>query len=109
MNERVAVQAVQRHLDLLAPDGTLEIVFFGGEPLLNWPLAKKIIQICESKFKQSHGDRNWKYHFTTNLTILPKDLIDWAQRHQISFLVNIDGPEQIHNRTRPALNHRFNS
>ena len=109
MNRRVAEQAVLRHLDLLAPGGTLEIVFFGGEPLLNWPLAKKIIQICESKFKKSHGDRNWKYHFTTNLTVLPKDLIDWAQRYQISFLVNIDGPEQIHNTTRPALNHRFNS
>jgi uncharacterized protein len=89
--------------DSISADGRLEIVFFGGEPLLNWQLAKKVIHYCEDILKLSSPEKIVHYHLTTNLTIFPDDLIEYSLRFGITFLVDIDGPEEIHNITRPFL------
>lgn len=104
MSEKVAFKAVKTTLDSISDNGRLEIVFFGGEPLMNWPLAKKVIEHCETNLKPTNLGKKIHYHLTTNLTILPSDLIETAKRHQITFLVNVDGPEDVHDVTRPFLN-----
>jgi uncharacterized protein len=109
MDDYVAFKAVERGFDLLSSDGTLEIVFFGGEPLLNWSLAKKIIIFSESLILNKFPGKQCKYHLTTNLTIFPDDLLDYVSNYDISFLIDIDGPEELHNFTRPAINKEINS
>ncbi len=109
MEEKVAFQAVDRSLDSLTDDGNLEIVFFGGEPLLNWPLAKKVILFCESQMREKYPRKTWKYHLTTNLTVFPDDLIEWSKRYNVSYLVDVDGPPELHNYTRPSLDGSFDS
>jgi uncharacterized protein len=104
MKEEVAYKSVERCLDSLSSGGKLEIVFFGGEPLLNWPLAKKVITYCENNLVEKNKDKEIRYHITSNLTILPSDLIEWAKRYNITFLCDIDGPEDIHNECRPYKN-----
>lgn len=106
MTEEVAYKSVERCLESLNPGGTLEIVFFGGEPLLNWPLAKKVITHCEKHLKKKFTDKDFRYHITSNLSILPDDLIEWAKKYNITFLCDIDGPEDIHNECRPYKNGR---
>jgi uncharacterized protein len=101
MSQEVAFKSVERCLSELKPDGYLEIVFFGGEPLLNWPLAKAVIRFCEEVLKKQHKGKRIHYHLTTNLSVLPDDLIDMAKAHRISFLCDVDGPEAIHNACRP--------
>jgi uncharacterized protein len=85
----------------LVPDGTLEIVFFGGEPLLNWPLAKDIIVYCENELKKNNSKNMITYHLVTNLSFLPSDLIEYAKKYNITLLCDIDGPEKIHDTCRP--------
>ncbi|WP_334110834.1 radical SAM/SPASM domain-containing protein [Thermodesulfitimonas autotrophica] len=104
MPEEVAFRAVEMCLERLAPGGELEIVFFGGEPLLNWPLAKKIILYCEEVLRERFPDRGWRYHLTSNLTFLPPDLTEWVKRYRISILCDVDGPAALHDRTRPFRN-----
>ena len=104
MKEETAYRSVERSLDSLRPGAKLEIVFFGGEPLLNWPLAKKVITYCEKNLADKCRDKDVRYHITSNLTIFPKDLIEWAKRYNISFLCDIDGPEELHNACRPFKN-----
>ncbi len=104
MKEEVAYRSVEKCLESLDPNGKLEIVFFGGEPLLNWPLAKKIMSHCENHLKVRYKDKEIRYHITSNLTLLPPDLIEWAKRHKITFLCDIDGPASIHNECRPYKN-----
>lgn len=41
-----------------------------------------------------------------NLTFLPQDIISLAQKHDLAFLVDVDGPPDIHNRTRPFRRQR---
>lgn len=101
MSAAVARDALRTIAQSIAPHGRMDIVFFGGEPLLNWPLAKEAIRYCEEALKPAHPDQTFTYHFTTNLTLFPDDLIALARRHAITFLVDIDGPADLHDRIRP--------
>ena len=104
MTEEVAFKSVERSLERLEPGGHLEIVFFGGEPLLNWPLVKKVIQHCAERLKPRHHDKHIKYHITSNLSILPEDFLQWAEEHHISVLCDVDGEPAIHDQCRPFKN-----
>lgn len=104
MPEKIALKAIRTVWESISTQGRLEIVFFGGEPLLNWPLAKTTIDYCEKELRPKAPERKIHYHLTTNLTIFPVDLIEYSRRHGITFLVNVDGPEDIHNATRPFRN-----
>lgn len=104
MSKEVAFKSIERCLDSLNPQGFLEIIFFGGEPLLNWPLAKEIIIYSEKVLKYKHVEKLIKYHFTTNLSLIPADLIEWAKRYEITFLCDVDGPREIHDKCRPFKN-----
>ena len=101
MPDKVAFRALERFSQLLRPDGRLEIVFFGGEPLLNWPLAKEVILRCEGTLRQQRPRLSIQYHLTSNLTFIPHDLVTWARKYNISFLCDVDGPADLHNATRP--------
>lgn len=101
MSKEIAFRSVERCLDSLISGGRLQIIFFGGEPLLNWPLAKEIIIYCENYLKGKYPEKKIKYHITSNLSLFPTDLIEWARRFNITFLCDIDGPEKIHNICRP--------
>ena len=101
MSKEVAFRSIERCLDSLNAQGFLEIIFFGGEPLLNWPLAKEIITYCENCLKPGHKGKNVRYHFTSNLSFLPADLIEWAKRYNITFLCDVDGPGHVHDLCRP--------
>jgi len=106
MSWEVAYKSVKKVFDSISDDGNLEIVFFGGEPLLNWELAKKVVHFCEDILKPSSPGKKVHYHLTTNLTIFPDDLVEYSLKYHITFLVNIDGPAEIHNKTRPFKNGR---
>lgn len=101
MPEGVALNAIENCLNNIKRKGRLEIVFFGGEPLLNWELVKKIIIKCEQAFKKIYRDIKFHYHITSNLTLLPYDLVEWAKKYKFTFLCDIDGPEELHNMLRP--------
>ncbi|WP_165072844.1 radical SAM protein [Desulfovibrio sp. ZJ200] len=105
MNLDVAITAIRKFIEIYKECDDLEIVFFGGEPLLNWSLIKDIIKYSEKNFKPSMP--GLRYHITTNLTIFPDDIIYWAKKYNITFLVDIDGDEITHNKLRPS--HKINS
>ena len=70
------------------------INFFGGEPLLNWETIKAVIDYCnENHLKVQYG-------FTTNLTILTEEILDYMDDNSIPFLVSIDGIKQVHDKNR---------
>lgn len=104
MSEKVAFKAVETVFESISRNGRLEVVFFGGEPLLNWRLAKKIINYCETMLKPKNPEKKIQYHLTTNLTIFPDDLMETARKYKMTFLVNVDGPPDIHDITRPFRN-----
>lgn len=85
----------------VATGGRLEVVFFGGEPLLNWNLAREIIAFCETKLRVEYPGRDVHYHLTSNLSCLPDDFADLALKHSITVLCDLDGPPDVQNAMRP--------
>lgn len=100
MSAKVAFASIEMCLRELRPGGTVEVAFFGGEPLLEWPLIKEIIGYCEDRLKPTHPEKRINYHLTSNLTLCPPDLTEWVARHKITVLCGIDGPPEIHDRCR---------
>lgn len=104
MNEAAAKKAINAVLSNMRHGGNLRIIFYGGEPLLNWALAKKIIRYCRTLKKKGLGEKTISFQIVTNLVLFPSDLVKVAQRNDIFFAVCIDGPQDVHDKTRPLAN-----
>ncbi len=99
----IAKQVINYFYDLLKLSDEKEIGFgfYGGEPLLNFYLMKKIVNYVEKKF---YG---WKIHYTlsTNGTLLhKKDIIKYMISKEFDMRISIDGPEKNHDAYRVYIN-----
>lgn len=75
--------------------------FYGGEPLMNFPLLKKCIEYA----KKAYPDVKMSYSFTTNLTLLTREMLDFfISLENIEILCSLDGPQDIHDRYRIDIN-----
>lgn len=95
MKPEIALEAIRKAYRP-NPSNTMPftINFFGGEPLLNWPAIKAVIDYCnENHLKVQYG-------FTTNLTILTEEMLEYMDDNSIPFLVSIDGIKQVHDKNR---------
>lgn len=102
MSEKVAKKAV----DFLLKVKDLEafgMSFYGGEPLLNFPVMKSTIEYA-CKEAEKRGLPEIKYHITTNGTLLTDDVITFLTDYHVNVMVSIDGPAPIHDgmRVTPA-------
>ena len=66
------------------------VSFYGGEPLINFPLIKKIIDYVE---QSDVIGRKIHYSMTTNAMLLHKH-IDFLAKKNFNLLVSLDGDEQ---------------
>lgn len=97
MTEEIADQS----LDLVfkSPNKNIKIEFQGGEPLLNWPIVKYVVEKAEA-LNQSFK-RNLQFVIATNLTFLDEERIDYCKKHRIHISTSLDGPARLHNKNRP--------
>jgi len=100
MDIETAKMALEKAAMSMLPKGEIQVIYFGGEPLLNWELVKECINFVVNDLSLRF-DVNFKNHITTNLTHLPPDFIEIAIKHKVSVLVDIDGNCNLHNSMRP--------
>jgi uncharacterized protein len=82
----------------------VSIGFYGGEPLLNMPLIKQVVDYIEKK-----GDIGKKFFFsmTTNAMLLDK-YMDYLAEKEFRLLISMDGDEAAHSyRTDHSGNNSF--
>lgn len=79
-------------------NGLYNICFFGGEPLLNFPLIKKTVLYARKQF--SRLSKNIEFSVTTNGTLLTDEICEFLNENQFGVLISIDGPQHIHDRWR---------
>ena len=103
MSVEVAERAIRSGLDTISPNGALQLIYFGGEPLLNWKLIKHCLSFAKRE-GSLQPDRKIKHHITTNLTLLPPDFIEIAKEYHLTVLVDVDGPCSTHDKMRPFRN-----
>lgn len=75
----------------------MNIVFYGGEPLLNWPVVSDAIVYAREKYD---GEFPLYIGMTTNLTLLKPEWLPFLRDNDIFINVSLDGPEKEQNRYR---------
>jgi len=76
----------------------LNVVWYGGEPLLNLPLMEAAMPRWEKFFGAAGKDLGWSV--TTNGTLLNARAREVLDRHKVGILLSLDGPPETHNQSR---------
>lgn len=80
----------------------LEVDFFGGEPLLNWEVCKKLVEYGRS-IEKEHG-KNFRFTLTTNGVLVNDEVIDFCNREMGNVVLSLDGRKETHDRLRTTCN-----
>lgn len=92
----------KRALDFLIENsGTrrnLEVDFFGGEPLMNFDVVKKLVEYARSTEKEK--GKNFRFTLTTNGMLVDDDVIDFANKEMSNVVLSLDGRKEVHDRYR---------
>jgi uncharacterized protein len=99
METSVAEKAVDWMIQQSKNVKTLRLLYFGGEPLMNFPLIRTISAYAREKARVK--DKAVKLEITTNATLLNSGIIDFFVENHIIPLISFDGPKKIHDRQRP--------
>ena len=86
---------------LIANSGTrknLEVDFFGGEPLMNWDVVKKLVEYARSVEKQHN--KNFRFTLTTNGVLIDDDVIDFANKEMSNVVLSLDGRKEVNDTFR---------
>ena len=92
----------KRALDFLVENsGTrrnLEVDFFGGEPLLNFDVVKRLVAYARSIEKEK--GKNFRFTLTTNGVDIDDEVIDFANKEMHNVVLSLDGRKEVHDRFR---------
>jgi uncharacterized protein len=72
-----------------------QIAFFGGEPLMNFDLIKKVVSYCQGK------NKNVRFFINTNATLLNEENILFMKQNDFNIVVSLDGGKEVQNFCRP--------
>ena len=92
----------KRALDFLVENsGTrrnLEVDFFGGEPLMNFDVVKKLVAYARSIEKEKN--KNFRFTLTTNGVLIDDDVIEFSNREMSNVVLSLDGRKEVHDKFR---------
>lgn len=95
------LERVKKLIDSIVPEAdTLDISFFGGEPLLEF---SKIVQplINYAEEVTARYEKRISFSFTTNGFLLTPEMIEFLAGHNVKFMqITLDGGRDSHNKTR---------
>jgi len=99
MNFETATKAVDFYMQHNNNSESPTLGFYGGEPLLQIDLIKRIIEYTESKYPK----RQLNYMMTVNGTLLDEKISDYLAEKKFTLLISLDGPKQIHDVDRKTI------
>ena len=92
----------KRALDFLVENSgsrrNLEVDFFGGEPLMNFDVVKKLVEYARSIEKEK--GKNFRFTLTTNGVLVDDDVIEFSNREMSNVVLSLDGRKEVHDRYR---------
>jgi uncharacterized protein len=107
MTPETARKAVD--LALSSTNSFITIEFQGGEPLVNFPVVKEIIEYATERNKEI--GKRLEFTMVSNFSLLDEDKLRYLLEHKVQLCTSIDGPEELHNAQRklPQTHDAFQS
>lgn len=96
MSKETAEKAVDIALQTTSPSVTME--FQGGEPLVNFPVVKHIIEYARQK-NESIG-KQLEFTMVTNLSLMDEEKLEYLVSNKVQICTSIDGPAHLHDKQR---------
>ena len=100
MTKDIAQQAIDKLFAMSGKLETVDIVFFGGEPLLNKPVLHFIIDYSQQQAE--FHKKKVTYRMTTNGTLLDDEMADLIEKYKIAVMVSLDGQRETHDAQCPT-------
>lgn len=98
-NKKMTFEIAKKAMDMIIPIAAkkgLALTFYGGEPLIEFGLMKK----CIEYFKKNYKGEVVTINFTSNLTLMTKEIADYLYENRVSITCSLDGNKKIHNSNR---------
>lgn len=80
----------------------LEVDFFGGEPLLNFPVVQELVRYGREVEKKC--GKRFSFTLTTNGVALTDEIIDFCNTEIFNVVLSLDGRKDIHDAARKLVN-----
>jgi len=96
MTPETAERAVDLVLQSTSPFVTIE--FQGGEPLVNWPVVRHVVEYATAKNRER--GKQLELTMVSNFSLLDDERLEWLLAHRVQLCTSIDGPEALHNAQR---------
>jgi len=98
MDETTARRSVDFLLRNSGDSDSVTLVFFGGEPLMNLPLIRRLVAYANDAGEKA--GKKVEFSVTTNATYLTPEVIKFLSESEIGVAVSIDGPKKYHDLRR---------
>ena len=76
----------------------ISILFFGGEPFLNFKVLRIVTEYAEEQAKQHC--KKLRFNCTSNCTNLTDEILGFVSQHRIAVLASVDGLQEAHDMYR---------
>jgi uncharacterized protein len=98
--KKMTWETAKRALDFLwehsIDSEEMSVSFYGGEPLLEYPLIKKCIAYSKVRFR----GKKLRFNLTTNSTLLTDEMVHYFARNNVDIMISLDGVKDINDRNR---------
>jgi len=103
VKEVMSAKTAFRAIDLLSEQGSppVNLVFFGGEPLLAFERMRETVLYAEQ-----HYAGRFTYSVITNGTLLTEEQLPFLRQHRFGILFSLDGDQAMHDTFRVYPNGR---
>lgn len=80
----------------------LEVDFFGGEPLMNWDVVKRLVAYGRSQ--EELYNKKFRFTLTTNGILLDEEVMEFCNREMSNVVLSLDGRKEVNDAMRPTRN-----
>lgn len=99
MPAEVGKMAIDFLLERSGPSRHCEIDFFGGEPLLNFPVVRELVDY--GLHQAARRGKSIRFTLTTNGILLNQEVQEFVNAHRMNVVLSLDGRREVHDRARP--------
>lgn len=96
MTPEIGEKAVDLALQSTSPSITIE--FQGGEPLVNFPVMRHVIEYALAR-NRAYG-KDLGFTMVSNLALMDEEKLAYLVDKRVQICTSVDGPEPLHNKQR---------
>ena len=104
MDYEVGTKALDFLLQNSGNRKNLEVDFFGGEPLMNFELIKKLVDY--GRKEEVKYNKHFRFTTTTNGVLLDDEVMDYLNENMDNVVLSLDGRKCINDYMRPTTNEK---